>query len=48
MSQVLSFLCALAVLVGALAFSRQGGDRVSFVEMGAAAPLAAASAARPA
>ena len=47
MSQVLSFLCALAVLVGALAFSRQGGDRVSFVQLGATAP-SAASAALPA
>ena len=47
MTHFLPFLCALAVLAGAVAFSGQGGDRVSFVELGAAASPHAGSV-RPA
>ena len=43
MTNVLSLLCALAMLAGAVAFARSGGDRVSFVELGAVAPAAAVS-----
>ena len=35
-NHVLSLLCALAMLAGAVAFARHDGDRVSFVELGAA------------
>lgn len=45
MTNLLSLLCALAMLAGAVVFAHQGGDKVSFVELGAAAPPA--SAARP-
>ena len=38
MTNFLSLLCALAMLAGAVVFARQGGDRVSFVELGVAAP----------
>ena len=38
MSRYLSLLCALAVLAGAVAMTRHGGDSVSFVELGAAPP----------
>ena len=40
MTNLLSLLCALAMLAGAVAFTHAGGDRVSFVELGAA-PAAA-------
>ena len=40
----LSLLCALAMLAGAVVFSHQAGDRVSFVELGAAAPPHASAA----
>ena len=38
MTNFLSLLCALAMLAGAVVFAHQAGDRVSFVEMGAAVP----------
>ena len=37
MTHFLPFLCAMAVLAGAVVFAGQGGDKVSFVELGAAA-----------
>ena len=37
-SHVLPLICALAVLVGAVIFAHQGGDRGSFVELGAVVP----------
>ncbi len=42
MTNFLSLLCALAMLAGAVAFAHAGGDKVSFVELGAA-PAAAVS-----
>ena len=36
MTNFLSLLCALAMLAGAVAFAHAGGDKVSFVELGAA------------
>lgn len=48
MNHVLSLLCALAMLAGAVAFARHGGDRVSFVELGAASVQPQAEASLPA
>ena len=42
MNHFLPIVCALAVLAGAVVFAGQGGDKVSFVELGAPAPHAGA------
>ena len=43
MTNLLSLLLALGLLAGVVTFATQSGDRVSFVELSAAPPAAAAA-----